>query len=476
MIVKNEAENLGDCLRPVRELFAEMIVVDTGSTDPTKALAEELGAKTYDFPWVDDFSAARNAALEQASGDWVFWLDADDRVDDANVQRLQQLFAGLAPASQAFITNCLNVPRHTSDGTTVISHARLFQRHPEIRWRGRVHEQILPAIQRCGHELVWTDISIWHHGYRDPVAQQRKANRDLRLLRMEYALSPKDPCVLYNLGFSHLRLGQYEAAFPFLQRSWELAARREDWVRKLCAGLIETLVRLNRHDEALRITAVGLENFPHDPELSFRRADLLGRLGDLGGAEACLRALLANPPSNYLMSGVLLDAVRKEGRRLLGVVCLDQHRHAEAEQLFREVLADFPDYLQVYVNLGYLLLARRQLDALHELIQQLLPCPEGDVYASGLQAELDMARGHWEQARSVLGQAIAAAPRMIWPRIVLSDCLLRMGDRQGFQAVQRDILRLDPGNLFAINNLRRMESARQVETTPEQPLSWTIVT
>jgi tetratricopeptide (TPR) repeat protein len=291
---------------------------------------------------------------------------------------------------------------------------------------------------------------------------------------MEYALAPNDPLVLYNLGLGHAQLGQYQAALPFLQRSLELATRQSDWVRKLLAVLCDVLVRLHRPDEALRITDMGLKNFLNDPELSLRRADLLGKLGDLRGAEACLISLLANPPSDYFMVGVPADAVRKEARRLLGVVYLDQHRYADAERLLRELLAEYPDYLQGYVNLGYVLLALGRLEALETLIQQLTRSPEGDVYAWGLQAELDMVRGEWSRARSLLGQAMARAPRMLWLRLVLSDFLLTTGDRQGYLAVQRDILRLDPGNVVARERLRRIDNASQVLTISGQALSWTV--
>jgi glycosyltransferase involved in cell wall biosynthesis len=78
MIVKNEERNLSHCLESVRGVFDEIIIVDTGSTDGTKAIAREFGAKVLDFPWIDDFSAARNVALTHATGDYAFWLDADD--------------------------------------------------------------------------------------------------------------------------------------------------------------------------------------------------------------------------------------------------------------------------------------------------------------------------------------------------------------------------------------------------------------
>src|ERR1700730_15626481 len=82
LIARNEEANLPACLESAADLVDEIVVVDTGSTDRTKEVAARFGARIYDFAWVDDFSAARNESLRHASGDWIFWLDADDRLDE----------------------------------------------------------------------------------------------------------------------------------------------------------------------------------------------------------------------------------------------------------------------------------------------------------------------------------------------------------------------------------------------------------
>lgn len=81
MIVKNEAGNLSRCLTSVRGVADELIIVDTGSTDDTVAVARSFGAAIVSFPWTGDFAAARNAGLEQARGTWILVLDADEELD-----------------------------------------------------------------------------------------------------------------------------------------------------------------------------------------------------------------------------------------------------------------------------------------------------------------------------------------------------------------------------------------------------------
>src|SRR5438105_10083516 len=110
MIVKNEEANLPACLESVRDLFHEVIVVDTGSTDRTKEIAAGFGARVFDFPWVDNFAAARNAALEHATGDWIFWMDADDRLDEDNRGEMARLLSKLPAEMVAYSMKCLCLP------------------------------------------------------------------------------------------------------------------------------------------------------------------------------------------------------------------------------------------------------------------------------------------------------------------------------------------------------------------------------
>ena len=91
IIARNEESVLGRCLDSVADLVDEIILVDTGSTDRTKAAAAEYAAKIYDFPWCDDFSAARNFAVSQAVGDYWMWLDADDVIEGENHEKLRRI-------------------------------------------------------------------------------------------------------------------------------------------------------------------------------------------------------------------------------------------------------------------------------------------------------------------------------------------------------------------------------------------------
>jgi glycosyltransferase involved in cell wall biosynthesis len=215
LIVRNEEDNLAECLSGVAEIVDEVVIVDTGSTDGTKAIATRFGARVYDFPWVDSFAAARNESIRHATGDWIFWLDADDRLDPGDLAKLRTLFANLPDENVAYAMKCVCLPEKGATASTIVDHVRLFRNRPELRWEYRVHEQIImPALRRNGGSVRWTDMAIRHIGYQDAALRERKLERDLRLLRMEDVERPDDPFILFNLGSICQERGQLKEAVP----------------------------------------------------------------------------------------------------------------------------------------------------------------------------------------------------------------------------------------------------------------------
>ncbi len=185
VIVKNEAVILGRCLASVRDLVDETIIVDTGSSDNTKEIAQQHGARVFDLPWPNSFAAARNESIRHASAQWILWLDADEILDEANHPKCCQLFAGLRDDNTAFALKCVCVSGRAGGTPTDVDHVRLFRNHAALRWDYRVHEQILPTIKHAGHIVRFTDIAITHTGYTDPALRQKKPERNLQLLHQD---------------------------------------------------------------------------------------------------------------------------------------------------------------------------------------------------------------------------------------------------------------------------------------------------
>jgi glycosyltransferase involved in cell wall biosynthesis len=132
MIVRDEEHNLGACLKSAADLVDEIVVVDTGSTDRTREIARRFGARVFDVAWVDDFSAARNESLRHATGDWIFTVDADDRIDAANHAKLKQLFAEPRDVMNAFGMWYIHLAEDGGFISAEEKRVRLFRNHPEL--------------------------------------------------------------------------------------------------------------------------------------------------------------------------------------------------------------------------------------------------------------------------------------------------------------------------------------------------------
>ena len=228
MIVRDEEKNLSACLESVRGVFDEIVVVDTGSTDRTVEIARSFGARVFDFVWVDDFAAARNEALARATGDYAFWLDADDVVDPAQRQKLEAILKRLRKGQEvAYVVRCACDP--SPDGTggdTVVDHIRLFPLR-EGRALDLSGARTDPAGAAAGEDPGrWTDLTVRHTGYVDQALRARKLDRDTRILMQELEARPDDPFTLFNLGsIAGERQGLERALFAISNAAWQCRRR-----------------------------------------------------------------------------------------------------------------------------------------------------------------------------------------------------------------------------------------------------------
>ena len=147
MIVKNEEKNIRRALSWGKGIVCEQIVVDTGSTDRTVEIAEEMGAKVYHFQWCNDFSAAKNYAIEQASGNWIAFLDADEYFDEESASKLLKTIATAEEMTSAGTmihvvrTGLANINQAGKVGVIVI-HDRIFRNMSSLRYVNKIHERI----------------------------------------------------------------------------------------------------------------------------------------------------------------------------------------------------------------------------------------------------------------------------------------------------------------------------------------------
>lgn len=459
MIVKNEEPRLARCLESVADLVNEIVVADTGSTDRTKEIAVQFGARVIDVPWTDSFSAARNASIQHATCQWIFWMDADDFLDSANREKLRTHFQSLPDRNAAYLMRIVSEEAGGANGK-VVDHVRLFRNLPAIRWEYRVHEQILRAITVSGGREEWTDIVIRHTGYQDPATCRRKHDRNLRLLHLEAQDRPDDPFTLFNLGWTCQVLGRTADAVNYLERGLTIVRPGVSFARKMYAVLINTYRRLGRPADALKWSRRGLELYPDDTELLYQNAMLSYEAGDLLTAEKHLRQLLEPRPPSYFAIGVDEGLTGYLARYNLGVVARDLGRLAEAEQFWRAAVAERPDYAAAWVGLAELFVTAARWEDLKRTIRELESNP-----SRRFEALLVRARGAIGQdtaaALSALDQAAALRPDSIWPPLLRSHVYLQSGgELEAAEKALQDVLALDPSHHQSRVNLDRVRALK----------------
>ncbi len=338
MIVRNEEKVLRRCLASASPWVDEIIVVDTGSSDATGAIAAEMGAKIFSFPWIDDFAAARNFAVAQSGCDWLLSLDADEELIDGAqlrplVSDLENKGHDAAALRMCDVDAKLNVYNDYAVG-------RLWRTGRGIAFVGRVHEKL-----RLSAPPILLPLRVRHYGYRDisRECEIAKSERNLRLLEMDLAERPGDlelaehklrcleiigrleeaaewaatlltlhaiPKLGCSCSFSGLSVLEQCGRLPvdLLEQALEAWPKDPD----LCYLAAVVSLRLGRHDAAAQLLLLWLRLvLLLRQEAAAKRCLSLGRLGQIAAA---LRQLAAAPSRAHMLAEAdeLLRRIGKE--------------------------------------------------------------------------------------------------------------------------------------------------------------------
>ena len=266
IIVKNEERNIVRCLKSLQMLDCEIILCDTGSTDNTVSLASPYVSKIIYFRWIQDFSAARNYSISQASNDWVLILDCDEWAESADVAKFMDLSA-LYPDHMGLLKriNLQNPDNRAGAYTDWVP--RFFNRR-YFTYDGRIHEQV---VSLSGEPLngFRLPLTILHSGYvGTPEELAPKHERNITMLEKELAAAPDHPYYNFQMGQEYYNLFEYEKALDYYSKviSNDLSPGLE-YHRLTVIAYGDCLIHTPRKAEALALKKFE-ETFGGNPDFS----------------------------------------------------------------------------------------------------------------------------------------------------------------------------------------------------------------
>ncbi len=373
-IVKNEKRWIGESIEHLRSIVSEFIVVDTGSSDETKAIAHSLGAKVYDFKWTGSFSDARNFALSKATGTWVLNIDPDERIAFSDLKGIQSLTLNTdTEAYAAVIRNYTNNPNESGfipcrgeftefeknyAGYFESKRVKLFQRKPYIRFIGDVHELVEKTIRGATRNAPFV---IHHYGHlSQEIIEKNKNIHYLTGLEGKALAQPNDWKTFLELGIAQTRVDNDAAAIKSFTRSLEIHLNATSF-----AQLGFSLFKLKAFEHADENFKRGLKFFPGDHDILFNymvtkmerglwtEALTLGELLKLRHPDSFVAYrsiaycyLNLNQPNTsvpFLIKSLEIFPKYEDARIDLGIAYLSLGKNDLAKQEAEQVLSEWPN-------------------------------------------------------------------------------------------------------------------------------------
>ncbi|MBO6293956.1 MAG: glycosyltransferase, partial [Selenomonas sp.] len=335
-IMKDEAENLPAWLESVSAFADEIIVVDTGSQDDTRAIAEAGGARVCDFAWIGDFAAAKNFAIEQSTGDWIVFPDADEIFSVDSRSKIRPLLEGLEQRREVLAVCChlVNVDKDDHNRyMETIEQIRLFRNRPELRYIGHIHEALdVPEGN------IWYDreLTIYHTGYSASVIP-KKNQRNLDLLRQraeeEGRVRPEDWHYYMDCYYG---LQDYAEAVAWAQKVIADRTQPRDIWKNGWETYLSSLVRGDfPADRTIEAMEEARRAVPEMPRFTLMEGLYLFSRKDYLRADALLREGLAAPVKQEVDN---IRRLQPHALSKLGELALWQGRAGEAQEKWLQAL------------------------------------------------------------------------------------------------------------------------------------------
>ncbi|MCC3374067.1 TPR domain-containing glycosyltransferase [Cohnella sp. REN36] len=381
MIVKNEAATLARCLMSVSGFVDEIVILDTGSNDETKEIAASFTPHVFDFTWVQDFAAARNASTAKATGQWILVLDADEYLESTDQAEALRSYLHSLDSSKptGIVLPIFNFVGHASSGKISQSQAiRLFNRHSNLRFERPIHEQLAsssgPLVQ------LEYDLPIYHAGYTsEMIESKQKSERNEAIFRELRAQGKFTPYDSFTLGNEYLMQDRYEEALSCYLAADQPSERDKTWLPQCYANIIACHLKQHAYTDAYSRIEHAIKSWEHACDFYWFKGHLLSLLGLDEEAISALRTCLQKADSASRQPTWLISPNYGSTLPLQQLASLYLRRFAngEAVNVLTKLCYVNPNLQSALIELLKLTAPSEPEDRLAPFIEKLYPHPEG---------------------------------------------------------------------------------------------------
>ncbi len=451
MIVKNEAEMLPRCLESVQQVAAEVVLVDTGSTDRTMDIARDFGCRIVEIPWKGDFAAARNESMQHAEHDWIFIVDADEELPSGAYDDIRNTIT--RDDADIVSLTVVNKSLETGRVSSVLPSIRLFRRRLGLRYEGIVHNRLsIPA----GVSVVRTAIELYHYGYDLSDDKLRaKQERSRELLENQLQKNPTD--VFANFNMAQLLMGRHGTADENICRAIvDHAGKvidnynpdRTDHAGYFLMAHYQTataLCSLRRYDEAETFCRAALERKTDYLDIVLTLANVRLAQGDLNGARGYYSQYLElagtyrpdRERHDIIMHHLHSGHIAEYG---LATISRLENNIDEALRHYRRVLRTYGPYLDTGYLMGVLYLRRGEADRAEEILTEEIARHPDAAMAHIVLAKAMEAQGRGDRGIDCLRSAATVQPKNIDIQFALAAMLINTGRTgEGVDCINRAV-------------------------------------
>ncbi|GIO33303.1 MULTISPECIES: glycosyltransferase [Paenibacillus] len=361
MIVKNEERCLERCLESVKDVVSEIIIVDTGSTDSTLDIAKKYTDHVYHYEWNNDFSDARNYALQYATGDFILHLDADEYIGK-NKESL------LMPLDQDYYY--VRIRNDLGHGVAEVHRfIRLFRNDPVLRYEGALHEQVdMSKHPHLKPGLI--DAVIYHDGYlEDIVREKSKKKRNMKIIQDEVKKNP-NAFNYFNLGVQFSLEDRHTEALKAFQKAYSLG-KGTSYAPRILMFIMKSLSEMGRNEEAVAVGEDSAILYADHADFQYRLGLIYENVGYDKDAEQCfLKCLEIGEARNALQFNHYEGTASYLAHGKLAELYLRNGQHELAKKHFLKAVQEAPDLsflIQVFIELFPSLRGNEFVDALFKI-------------------------------------------------------------------------------------------------------------